>query len=532
MLVSHRIHRLARLAQADPEKRFDRLYRELIDVDFLMFAYEQIQGNKGSYTPGTDGKTKAHWNRQEAEKVAATLKDGTYQPHPVRRVYIPKKSGKVRPLGIPTFTDRVIQSAIKLILEALYEPVFRDCSHGFRPGRGCHTALHAVYTFPKVRMDWVIEGDITGFFDNVNHHILLQLLHKRIKDDRFLQLIAKFLNAGYFERNLWNPTQVGTPQGGIVSPLLANIYLHEMDRYIEEKYGANVRSRETGKERYARVNPSYQKIQTAIQRTREMLNGKCTPDASPGELRQRLIELLAQRKRLPYLQAPIKPLITYVRYADDWVIVLRNLPKTKAEEIKADLAAWLWEQLRLKLSPEKTLITHITDGFTFMGYRMIARKEAEPHAPRVKLVIPYTAARDTVQQVRYLCNKTHYSEVDVIRRVNAKLIGWMHYYASVSAPAHLFQRILHETFWIYGKYLGRKHKMYVSQAAKRWIRRCPPSPTNRRGGQKTWCATTTTKSGTERTVYLVCAALQHKPLHKVARTITQRRGSDEPTAVR
>jgi group II intron reverse transcriptase/maturase len=523
MDVVHRIHRLARLAKTDPNKRFDRLFREITTADLLMYAYEQIKDNKGGYTPGVDGKTKANWSIREAERVADMLRDGSYTPQPVRRVYIPKKSGKVRPLGIPTFTDRVVQSAIKIILEAIYEPLFRECSHGFRPGRGCYTALHAMYNYPKVRMDWVVEGDIKGFFDNVSHQILIRLLQKRIKDDRFLKLIAKFLKAGYFERKLWNPTRVGTPQGGIVSPILANIYLHEMDRYVEETYGANQQAKQTQKERYARVNPEYQRLQGAIQRVREMLAGKRTPDASCEELREQLIQLLAQRKHTPYVKEPIKPKITYARYADDWVIVLRNLPRAKAQEIKDDLTRWLWENLRLVLSPEKTLITHITDGFTFLGYKIVARKTDGGRTPKVKMVIPYEAVSETVQQVRELCNRNQDSEVDVIRRINAKLIGWMHYYACASAPGHQFQRVLHETFWAYGKYLGRKHKMYLSQAAKRWICRCPPLPSNPRGGQKTWHATTTTKQGKERSAYLVCAAIPRKSLHKAAQVITDRR---------
>ncbi|MHB9037304.1 MAG: reverse transcriptase domain-containing protein [Armatimonadota bacterium] len=213
--MAHRIHKLAQLAKDDPEKRFDRLLREVARPDFLIYAYEQIEDNKGSNTPGIDGKTKRHFDLQKAAELAASLRSGTYSPNPVKRVYIRKKSGKLRPLGIPTFADRVVQSAIKLILEALYEPLFLDCSHGFRPAHSCHTALLDIYDSPNVRIDWVVEGDIQGFFDNVNHQILMKLLHKRIRDDRFLRLIAKFLKVGYFEREMWNPSKKGTPQGGI-----------------------------------------------------------------------------------------------------------------------------------------------------------------------------------------------------------------------------------------------------------------------------------------------------------------------------
>jgi RNA-directed DNA polymerase len=168
MIAVHRLHRLVRLAKADPDQRFDRLFREVTKTDFLMLAFEQIKDNKGSGTPGVDGVTKNTWSFHHVEELARSLRDGTYMPTPVRRVYIPKKSGKLRPLGIPTFADRVVQSALKLILEALYEPVFLDCAHGFRPRRGCHTALAALYDNPKVRIDWAVEGDIQGCFDSTS----------------------------------------------------------------------------------------------------------------------------------------------------------------------------------------------------------------------------------------------------------------------------------------------------------------------------------------------------------------------------
>jgi group II intron reverse transcriptase/maturase len=317
MIAIHRLHRLVRLAKADLNKRFDRLFREVTKTDFLMFAFEQIKDNKGSGTPGVDGLTKHDWSDAHAEALARSLQDGTYVPTPVRRVYIPKKSGKLRPLGIPTFSDRVVQSALKLILEALYEPVFLDCSHGFRPRRGCHTALAAIYDNPKVRIDWIVEGDIQGCFDNVNHPILIRLLQRRIADDRLLQLIAKFLSAGYFEREEWNPTTAGTPQGGILSPLLANIYLHELDQYVLTEFGANQEPSQSRQEAAQRENPEYKRIQDRIDYLRAMLDGRRKATGNADDLHAELQALLKQRKATPYLLRPIKSRITYVRYADD-----------------------------------------------------------------------------------------------------------------------------------------------------------------------------------------------------------------------
>ena len=171
MNVENRLSRLARLASADKSKRFDRLYRELTKTDLLMYAYEQIKNNKGSKTPGIDGLNKFNWNEEEAVKLAVQLQSGEYEPVPVRRVLIDKKNkpGQKRPLGIPTFRDRIVQCALKLLLEALYEPIFFDCSHGFRPHRACQTAAMQIMDSPRVRIDWVIEGDIKGCFDNICH---------------------------------------------------------------------------------------------------------------------------------------------------------------------------------------------------------------------------------------------------------------------------------------------------------------------------------------------------------------------------
>lgn len=522
MIVAHRLHRLARLAKADPDKRFDRLFREITEVDFLMYAFEQIADNKGSYTPGIDGKTKQHWNPTQARRVSEMLRDGTYTPLPVRRVYIPKKSGKVRPLGIPTFTDRVVQSAIKLILEALYESVFRDCSHGFRPGRGCHTALHAVCDSPKVRIDWVVEGDIKGCFDNVSHQILMRLLQKRIKDDRLLKLIAKFLKAGYFERELWNPTKAGTPQGGIISPILANIYLHEMDCYIERTYGANQSAPQTGSERHTRVNPEYKSLDSKILRARRMLRGVVKPTAPAEALRKHLQELIAKRKAVPYMVKPIKSRVTYTRYADDFVIVLRNLPKSEAVRIREDLTKWLYDNLRLILSLEKTAVTHIDDGFAFLGYKLIAAKQSESKQPRVHLVVPYESVEERIRLVREMCAHSEQAETDVIRRLNLMLRGWMNYYRCVSSPSRAFKNVLSEAFWAYGNYVAKKHDMYIGLAAKRWIDRCPPTRTNPRGDQKTWRAESRDKDGKVRVEYLICTPAPRQSLHELAQQIRRK----------
>ena len=212
--------------------KYERLYRYLFSEEMFAVAYQRIYAKQGNMTPGTDGKTIDEMSLERIERLIVSLKDESYQPHPARRVYIPKKNGKKRPLGIPSFEDKLVQEVVRLLLEAIYEGHFEGTSHGFRPHRSCHTALGMIQkSFAGAK--WFIEGDIKGFFDNIDHNVLISILRERISDERFLRLIRKFLNAGYVEDWKYNKTYSGTPQGGIVSPILANIYLDKFDKYIK-----------------------------------------------------------------------------------------------------------------------------------------------------------------------------------------------------------------------------------------------------------------------------------------------------------
>lgn len=195
-------------------------------------AYQKIASNGGCTTKGSDGQSIDNMSLVRIDTLIDSLKNESYQPQPARRVYIPKKNGETRPLGIPTFEDKLVQEVVRMILEAIYEDYFENTSHGFRPKRSCHTALlHVQKTFNGAK--WFVEGDIKGFFDNINHDVMVATLSERIADDRFLRLIRKFLNAGYVEDWKFHNTYSGTPQGGIVSPILANIYLDRLD-YMKE----------------------------------------------------------------------------------------------------------------------------------------------------------------------------------------------------------------------------------------------------------------------------------------------------------
>ena len=198
----------------DKSYGFERLYRNLYNRDLFLLAYQNIYSSQGNMTQGADGKTIDAMSLNRIDRLIASLKNESYKPQPSKRTYIPKKNGKMRPLGIPSFDDKLIQEVVRLILESIYENSFSEYSHGFRPNLSCHTALTQVQkTFTGVK--WFIEGDIKGFFDNINHDIMIGILSRRIKDERFLRLIRKFLKAGYLEDWKFHTTYSGTPQGGL-----------------------------------------------------------------------------------------------------------------------------------------------------------------------------------------------------------------------------------------------------------------------------------------------------------------------------
>lgn len=212
---------------------FTRLYRYLLRPDIYFTAYQHLYSNDGAGTKGVNEDTADGFSEVYVERIIEALRTGTYCPKPVRRTYIQKSNGKMRPLGLPTFADKLVQESMRMVLEAVYEPVFSHYSHGFRPGRSCHTAL-AQLKKEFIGAGWFIEGDIKGCFDNINHTVLISVLKKKIRDARFLNLIQLFLKAGYMENWKYYGTYSGCPQGGIISPILANIYLNELDSYVEE----------------------------------------------------------------------------------------------------------------------------------------------------------------------------------------------------------------------------------------------------------------------------------------------------------
>lgn len=347
--------------------KFERLYKVLFNEEMYYTAYQNIYSKVGNMTAGVDGKTIDGMSMLRIERLIDTLRNETYQPNPSKRTYIPKKNGKKRPLGIPSFDDKLVQEIIRMILEAIYEGSFEYTSHGFRPKRSCHTALLGIQqSFTAIR--WFIEGDIKGFFDNINHEVLVNILKERIADDRFIRLIRKFLNAGYVEDWVFHKTYSGTPQGGIISPILANIYLDKFDKYIKEyisQFDKGIRTRAT--------RP------WALNEQRRYRLAKKLKDVKDEAVRTQMIKdvkaLRQERNKYPAydkMDSSFKRL-KYVRYADDFLIGVIG-SKEDCKKVKDDIKTFLNEKLKLELSDEKTLITHAKKPSKFLGYDVFVRK--------------------------------------------------------------------------------------------------------------------------------------------------------------
>jgi RNA-directed DNA polymerase len=465
--VVRELGHLTKLAQQDPAKRFNRLYRLLCQPEFLTLAKAKVEGNHGANTPGVDGLVMDDVTVEALGKLSRDLAAGIYRPQPVRRTYIAKKrSQKLRPLGIPTSYDKVVQAGVALILEALYEPLFRNCSHGFRPGRSTITALRPVATAYRAGATWIMEGDLADCFGSLPHGVILNCLRKRICDERFIDLIRRMLQAGVMEMGRFQPTHSGAPQGGVASPIIANVVLHELDKWMEAQFGANPPA-QTTKELTARRNPEYQRLTYRITDLRRYLDGKRSmpQNRNASELRQELGKVLHARRRIPcYLP---RQAVYYSRYADDFLVVFCNMSKTEAQRAKERTAEWLKETLGLTLNREKTLITHWQERLRFLGYQLEGRRNVSG-THWLHLSVPQDAIQAVVSKVQQATRYSEAPEYDVFVNVNTVVRGWMNYYRFAHNSTRVAGRVGTVVFWSVAHYLGKKRR----QSMPRVMRQC------------------------------------------------------------
>ena len=467
----------------DSSYKFERLYRILFNEELFYVAYQKIASNGGSTTKGSDGRSIDEMSLARIETLIASLKDESYQPHPSRRVHIPKKNGKTRPLGIPAFEDKLVQEVVRMILEAIYEGHFETTSHGFRPKRSCHTALlHIQKTFNGAK--WFIEGDIKGFFDNIDHDVLVGILRERISDDRFIRLIRKFLKAGYVEDWTFHNTYSGMPQGGIVSPILANIYLDKLDKYVKEY----IRHFDMGTKR----RPGKESNDLANERKRTVRKLKKVKDGTEkAALVARLKAIEQERAAFPNGDEMDESYrrLKYIRYADDFILGVIG-SKEEAQRIKEDIKSFLSASLALELSEEKTLITHTGKSAKFLGYEITVtrnnhqRRDVQgrlrrTYGKRVRLNVSMATLRDKLleygaMEIKLRNGKEVWKpkcrsglifndDLEILDRYNRETVGFCNYYliANNCVVLHNFRYIMEYSMYktFAGKYRSTVRKI-------------------------------------------------------------------------
>jgi group II intron reverse transcriptase/maturase len=464
------------------------LYRQLFNPQLYLLAYGRIYSNRGAMTPGVTQDTVDGMSMVRIERIIDAIRHERYRFAPVRRIHIPKKNGKLRPLGIPVWSDKLVGEVIRLLLAAYYEPRFSDRSHGFRPRRGCHTALREVANTWK-GTTWFIEGDIFDCFGSLDHGIMVGILSEHIHDNRFLRLIKQMLKAGYLEDWVWGTTLSGVPQGGVVSPVLSNVYLHKLDSFVDTVLAPEY-TRGKGRVR----NPVYYELYKALRRARKR-----------GD-RVEVRSLQARMRSLPSLD-PMDPgyrRLLYSRYADDHLLGFTG-PKAEAEQIKNRLATFLREDLKLELSPEKTLITHArTRAARYLGYEITTQHNNSKMTGgqrcangQIKLAVPTDVIRNKcapyLRHGKPASRSTlnNFDDHIIIGKYGAEYRGLVQYYLLAQDVSRLNRlRWVTETSML--KTLAMKHDSTVSAMAARYkakivtpkgIRTCFEARVERKGKQ-------------------------------------------------
>ncbi|WP_319414067.1 group II intron reverse transcriptase/maturase [uncultured Cohaesibacter sp.] len=447
MIISELQNKLATWAEKEPDRRFDRLLRLIANRDWLAESARIVLASSGARTPGIDGMDKRRLQIELDHHLAnlrVNLLNGSYCPQPVKRIYIPKSNGKLRPLGIPTLIDRIVQRAMLMVMEPIWESDFHRLSYGFRPERSVHHAVRTVkiqlQDCGETRGRWVIEGDLASYFDTVHHRLLITCVRQRIRDRRFVELLWRILKSGHIDRGLFKASSEGVPQGGVLSPLLSNIMLHEFDMWLEAKY----------------------------------LNKKARKDRWAWNFGIKQGRPIAVRENRQW-----KPAAAYCRYADDFVVIVKGT-KAHAMKIREECRAFLEGRLKLTLNMEKTHITHVNDGFVFLGHRII-RKRGKRGQMSVVTTIPKEKAKGFVHKLTQTLSGNHsISAVNMVDRLNRQLAGWAAFYKFTDFTAYVFQRIDSAVFWKMAHWLGCKYRSRIKPLMRKWFR-APQA-----GKAKTW----------------------------------------------
>jgi group II intron reverse transcriptase/maturase len=476
-------------------RRVKDLRRLMNHPDIWMQAYLNIQGNKGALTRGIDTITMDGYSPERAANLVELIREKRYKPKPVRRVNTPTKvAGKMRPLGIPSADDKLVQEVVRIILERIYEPLFKDSSHGFRPKRSCPTALRAMqrgWTGTK----WFIDIDIKGYFNNIDHETLMALLKKRIEDTQFLDLIRDMLKAGYVDEWQYHKTYSGTPQGGIVSPILANIYLHEFDEFMEQKK----QEFDQGKARRQTTEWLNTTFYIRYYRKRiDALKGDTNPVAQTKQERyvQKIRELSEKQKRLS-ASDPLDPTyrrLFYVRYADDYLIgIIGN--KQEADRVFSEIKTFLNSTLKLEISEEKSGIHHAKEGTSFLGYvvqNYTSEKTVKVHSPiytsvgaatrrtvkeRLQLRVPHTKMSEFCQRKGYgnyenfrpssRQSWVHMDDAEILLAYNAEMRGFANYYALANEAKTGLSKLMYIAKSSFLATLAKKHQSSISKENSR-----------------------------------------------------------------
>jgi group II intron reverse transcriptase/maturase len=441
-----------------------QLYRQMFNKDLYLLAYGNIYSNQGAITPGADAETADGMSEAKIDQIIELMRYERYRFSPARRIYIPKKNGKLRPLGLPSWSDKLVGEVVRLILEAIYDPAFSGYSHGFRKGRGCHTALRDIQETWTGTV-WFIEADISDCFTSIDHEILLAILGEKIHDNRFLRLIRHMIKAGYLEDWVYHDTLSGVPQGGVVSPILSSIYLDKLDKYVEQEL---IPAYTRGDHR--KQNPEYTRIRNQMEAERRR-----------GD-RVKARELARRQRTLPYgdPEDPGYRRLRYVRYADDQLLGFIG-SRAEAEQIRADLAQFLRETLALELNATKTLITHArSKPARFLGYDIIVqhcdtkrtngRRTANG---RIALRVPPDVIKAQCARYRKRGKPWHRSRLqnlddyDIVRIYGAEYRGVVQYYL-LAQDVWKLNRLGWNALTSMLKTMAAKHRSTVTKMASRF----------------------------------------------------------------